>query len=237
MPVLEVLPPLPALPAGPLPPGADVLRSEIEAMQSRIQGVEILTDDDEKLACDLETTIDGRLKKNTAVTQAAVTKGHESHKAALAVQAYFCRPLEVGKRLLRAKIGTYREERARRLQEEARRRQLAAAKQEEEERLARAEVLVAHGREEAAMELLAQEPEPVAITVQAPKVPSYGVVTQKRWGAELYDMGALIAWVALDVKARSCYLMVNGPNLNRQAVIMKAVDIGIMGVRGVSKNV
>jgi hypothetical protein len=213
-------------------------------MQVRIHGVTIVTEEDHRLACALQEKLEERLAENEAVTQPAVTAGHKAHQAALAVRAYFCGPLEAGKKLLKRKIGDYREERDRKAAEDARQRQLLAAKQQEDERMARAEVLAAAGREQAALDLLAQEPEPVAISVQAPKLPSYGVVPQKRWSAELSHpqgsmaaLDALILWVAADVRTRRGYLLANGPALNRAAVTAKSADLGIPGVRGVSKNV
>lgn len=212
---LELLPP-----GAPIPVGAEGLLSEVSALEARCASLMIVTSDDHDAACELERQLDKWLKKAKTVTQKAVDDGLAAHRSALEVQRFFCNPAEAGKRLLRPKIGAWRDEQRRLEAEGARELRLAQLKIEEEQRLQRAIALEAKGQARAAEAVLSAPP-PAPIAIPQQKIATGGVAPSKRWSAAVTNFSALIAWVAEDITGRQQYLLENGPNLNRAAVSMK----------------
>lgn len=212
--IAEVLPP-----NAPMPEGSEALERKMTALEARVVSLEISSDPACAAACALEKEIAEQLEHNRKKTQDAVDAGLAAHRAALATQKAFCEPLEAARRLLKQKIGAYREEQRRLAALETERRRLAAAQNAEDEALDRAATLERLGRTDEAERALARPS--VAPVVAVEKPASNGVSIRTVWSAEIYDLPSLIRWAAEDPDTRGCYLLPNGPVLNAQARALK----------------
>ncbi len=217
-----------------------VQEAELEgsAIETQATNIVIETTADHALACDLERDWSTKEKRAAALVEPARDASHKAWKANVNIYDQLVGPYERARKTIKAKIGAWREAERKRNEAEAERLRKLAERQVEDEALARAARAEAAGRPKEADALLRIMPAaPVVVAASPPE--SLGVSTRKNWTAEVYDIDALIRWVAENPAHRRQYLAAAMPALNQQAKAMKECMNSdpepIPGVRAISK--
>lgn len=228
-----------------LVPAADAVAkrgAEIRAAADRC----IITDDDvfAKAGAFLTTIKDVR-RQIDATFDGPIAAAYASHKAIVAAKRAHADPVDEAERIVKQKMGAYRqkqedearerqrvaEEAARKVAEEARRvAEAAARKAAEEARAAEVARLKAEGDKKAAAAaaraaiyvppVVVAPPAPVVVPHVAPATAA-GVSFRERWTASVADFPALVRAVA-DGKAPIALLAPDMSALNRHATAYKA---------------
>lgn len=182
-------------------------------------------------ACDFLKALKALRAEIADTFEPHIKRAHESHKALLKEKADAEAPLAEAERIAKTALVGYDQEQERIRRAEALRLQAEARQQEEERRLREAIALEADGEVEEAAALIDAPIETPAIAV-APTTPKVaGISYRETWGAEVVDMGALVAWVAKNPQF-SALLTPNMPALNAQARSLKG-QMQIPGVKAV----
>lgn len=189
------------------------------------------------------------LRKKIADTMDPIIKAaHNAHKIALGKKGELEAPLIAGEKWLSGQMATYYQEQERkrkveeeRLRQEAIQAEMKRRQEEEECKMAEAAALEAAGATDEADQLVNEaiqaKEEPVVVQVApppTPKVQMTGAAVKEYWGAEVFDLKALVRAVG----EGKCPLGLIEPNmtaLNAQARSLKK-EMNIPGVRAVSTS-
>jgi hypothetical protein len=133
------------------------------------------------------------MKQADAVFDPVIKAAHKSHSAAIAAKRSVTSPLDLAKRLIKAKVLRHQEEERKRAAEEAARLQAIADSKDEEKRLAEAVAAEERDQPKLAEALISEKPVVIMPAVQ-PRVA--GITPTKRWKAEVTDLLALVQFVA-----------------------------------------
>lgn len=216
----------------PAPP--DIVK-ELSPVVSQARAFEVTDIDSDRIA--QERGRNCRLGEKAIEDHFARTKRAliDAKKAFDASVAALIGPIAEARAIYFAKSDTFQSEERKRAEEESRRLQAQARKEEEERQIAAAIEAEASG-DMAEAEAIIQEETAAPVVTVAPAVAKVdGVSTTTRWSAEVFELLALVKYVAAHPEWISL-LEPNGPNLNRLAVSQRQA-LSIPGVRAVSKTV
>lgn len=164
----------------------------------------------------------------------------KAHKDLCAEEAQWLDPIREAKGLYFSKHTAYVSEQERLAREKAARLAEEARRQEEERRLQDAALADMNGSTEEAEAILSEPIAPVAVEVPVSVTAVKGVgKARKVWGAEVFDLRALIKWVAARIDQDpgvAAYLEPSLPALNAIARAQKAA-LKIDGVRAVERAI
>jgi hypothetical protein len=156
----------------------------------------------------------------------------DAHKELVRSIAALVGPIAEARSIMDHKADEYEKEEQRKADEEARRLQEKARKEEEDRKLAEAQAAQDAGDKALAEEIMS-EPVTVPVVIVAPAVAEVaGVSTRILWSAEVFDLMALVRFVAANPQWEHL-LEPNVPNLNRLAVAQHEA-MKTPGVRAVS---
>lgn len=172
------------------------LKTEAEAWPVQVQGLPPVTDDAMLLAYDDKLkAIRALAAQVRAASDEIIKKAHDTWKTALAKRDLYLSPLKLAEQLLKARMGPYMleqarkqreaEEAARRAQEEA----AAAARAAEEERQRKAREAAHDGDIKSATKILAAPPPAVGVpAVEVPKAAKLaGTSVREEWRWRITD--------------------------------------------------
>jgi hypothetical protein len=210
------------------------IEQESSALEVRVQGLIILTEEDHGAACHLERQMAEQEKVIAAEISPAKEAAHQAHRRICELEKRLAGPIARARPLLKSKIADYRRKAREAAERAAAAAREAARKQAEDEALLRAEALQNRGEPERAAAVIAHfTPPAVAISTRKPE--AHGVTTREVWNAAVDDKLALIAWVAERPVERHVYLLPDLSALSGQAKLFKA-DLRIPGVRSVRRD-
>jgi hypothetical protein len=226
-----------------LVPRADQFLAETEDWTIKARSITIIDAETYKRAGELKVGIRDLIKKIEAAHKPNIDRWKNGWEAAKADREAQTKPLSDAMAILNKGLDDYldKEEAARKRREKEARE--AEVRRQEQTRAQTAVTQLAAGNTQAAAEIFEKPVEAPVVTFQrdVPKVE--GLKVSMRWSAEVFDLPALVLYLADRLRKDEAfkvelpnYLTANLVVLNRKAVDAKKEDLGIPGVKGVSKR-
>lgn len=120
----------------------------------------------------------------------------KAHKEMVAAEKEYLEPIQKALETINGKVLAFKAEQDRKAREEAERLAAEARRLEEDRKLHEAAAAEAAGDKEGAEAILNEPVAPVSLTVESDVAKVSGVGTRSTWSAEVYDLKALVKWVA-----------------------------------------